>query len=131
MTADTAKQQIGTALRRRATRTGVVISDRMDKTIIVAVERRVSHAKYFRVVTRTSKFYAHDEHNACKAGDVVTIVETRPMSRLKRWRVRTAVRAGQPVTLGTAAAASVPSAKAAKAAAKTRRRAARPTKETK
>jgi small subunit ribosomal protein S17 len=66
----------------------------MDKTIVVAVERRVSHPRYDRVVKRTSKFYAHDEKNACKEGDVVTIVESRPLSRLKRWRLREIVRSG-------------------------------------
>lgn len=78
--------------RRRATQTGIVISRKMDKTIVVAVERRVSHPRYDRVVKRTSKFYAHDEKNACKEGDVVTIVESRPLSRLKRWRLREIVR---------------------------------------
>jgi small subunit ribosomal protein S17 len=83
--------------RRRATRTGVVISSKMDKTVVVAVERQVAHPRYSRVVKRTSKFYAHDETNRCKAGDVVTIVATRPMSRLKRWRVRSVLREGQPI----------------------------------
>jgi len=115
--------------RRRATRTGVVISDRMDKTIIVTLTRRVPHPRYFRVVSRTSKFYAHDEMNVCKVGDVVTIVETRPMSRLKRWRVRSVVRGGQPLDMATSGAAEAvkvaeakSAADAAKAAATTRPR---------
>jgi len=95
--------------RRRATRSGVVISSKMDKTIVVAVERRVSHPRYQRVVTRTAKFYAHDEKNACKEGDVVTIVETRPLSRLKRWRVRSVVREGRPVIEDVAVEAVVTS----------------------
>jgi small subunit ribosomal protein S17 len=84
-------------MRRRRTTMGVVISDKMDKTVVVAVERRVSHPRYDRVVKRTSKFYAHDDTNSCKVGDVVTLVETRPMSRLKRWRVRSVLREGKRV----------------------------------
>jgi small subunit ribosomal protein S17 len=84
-------------MRRRRTTVGVVISDKMDKTVVVAVERRVSHPRYDRVVKRTSKFYAHDDTNSCKVGDVVTLVETRPMSRLKRWRVRSVLREGKRV----------------------------------
>jgi len=85
--------------RRRRTTIGVVVSDKMDKTVVVTVERRVSHSRYTRVVKRTSRFHAHDEKNACKVGDVVTLVETRPLSRLKRWRVRSVLRAGKPVDL--------------------------------
>jgi small subunit ribosomal protein S17 len=94
--------------RRRAVRTGIVISSKMDKTVVVAVERRVSHPRYDRVVSRTSKFYAHDERNTCKPGDVVTIVETRPLSRLKRWRVRSVVREGRTVVEEPAAEAAEP-----------------------
>jgi small subunit ribosomal protein S17 len=83
--------------RRMATRTGVVISSKMDKTVVVAVRRLVQHKTYKRVVRRTSKFYAHDERNRCKVGDYVTIVESRPLSKLKRWRVRSIVREGQPL----------------------------------
>ena len=79
-------------VRNRRTRTGVVISDAMNKTIVVAVERMVKHSRYNRVVHSTTKFYAHDEQNASARGDLVTIVETRPMSRLKRWRLREVVR---------------------------------------
>ncbi len=88
--------------RRRATRAGVVVSSKMDKTVVVVVERRVSHPRYSRVVKRTSRFYAHDERNTCQVGDVVTIVETRPLSRLKRWRVRSIVRRGRPVLMEAA-----------------------------
>lgn len=78
--------------RRRLTRTGVVVSNAMDKTIIVAVERMVRHSEYKRIVRRTTKFYAHDEKNQCGNGDRVVIVESRPMSKLKRWRLREIVR---------------------------------------
>lgn len=71
----------------RASKVGIVVSDRMSKTAIVAVERMVRHPAYKRIVRRTSRFFAHDERNEAKAGDQVEIVETRPMSRNKRWRV--------------------------------------------
>lgn len=66
---------------------GVVISDRMDQSVVVAVERRVRHELYGKIQRRTSKFMAHDSENAAKVGDVVAIVETRPLSRRKRWAV--------------------------------------------
>ncbi len=66
---------------------GRVVSDKMDKTVVVAVDRLVRHPLYKKVVRRTSKFYAHDEHNECRVGDIVEIMETRPLSKLKRWRV--------------------------------------------
>ena len=71
----------------RKTRVGTVVSAKMDKTAIVAVERRVSHPLYGKQVARTKKYYAHDEDNAAHEGDVVRIVETRPLSKLKRWRL--------------------------------------------
>jgi small subunit ribosomal protein S17 len=74
--------------RGRAMRIGRVVSDKMNKTIVVEVERRVQHAEYTRTIKRTSRFHAHDETNAAKTGDRVRIEETRPMSRLKRWRLR-------------------------------------------
>jgi len=64
-----------------------VVSDKMDKTVVVAIETLVRHPLYGRIVRRTSKFKAHDEGNECGVGDVVEIVETRPLSREKRWRV--------------------------------------------
>lgn len=67
---------------------GVVVSSKMDKTVVVAVERRFVHPKYKKVVKKTTKFYAHDEGNKCKVNDVVQIVETRPLSKLKRWKVK-------------------------------------------
>jgi small subunit ribosomal protein S17 len=72
---------------KRKTRTGTVISDKMDKTVVVLVESLRRHPLYKKVVRHTSKFKAHDEANACKVGDVVKIVETRPLSKDKRWRV--------------------------------------------
>jgi small subunit ribosomal protein S17 len=78
----------GTGKRGRATKVGRVVSDKMSKTIVVEVERRVQHAEYTRTIRRTSRFHAHDENNTAKVGDRVRIEETRPMSRLKRWRLR-------------------------------------------
>jgi small subunit ribosomal protein S17 len=72
---------------RRQTLSGRVVSDKMDKTVVVAVERTVVHGLYQRYLRRTSKFHAHDESNQCKVGDQVVIVSCRPMSRTKRWRV--------------------------------------------
>ncbi len=71
----------------RKTRIGVVVSDKMQKTVVVAVERRVAHPVYGKMVTRTKNYKAHDEENSAKAGDRVRIVETRPLSKDKRWRV--------------------------------------------
>ena len=71
----------------RATKIGRVVSDKMDKTIVVEVERRVQHAEYTRTIKRTSRFHAHDEGNTAKVGDRVRIEETRPLSKLKRWRI--------------------------------------------
>jgi small subunit ribosomal protein S17 len=67
--------------------TGVVVSDKMNKSVVVAVERRVQHSVYGKTQKRTSKFLAHDEENDAKVGDRVAIVEARPMSRRKRWVV--------------------------------------------
>jgi small subunit ribosomal protein S17 len=71
----------------RKTRTGVVSSNKMDKTITVAVERKVKHPIYGKFVKKTTKFHAHDEKNECTIGDVVKIMETRPLSKTKRWRL--------------------------------------------
>jgi small subunit ribosomal protein S17 len=71
----------------RKTRTGVVVSDKMDKTVVVAVQDSVKHPLYKKIIKRTVKFKAHDEQNACGIGDKVEIMETRPLSRDKRWRV--------------------------------------------
>jgi len=72
---------------RRKTVIGKVVSDKMDKTISVTVERRLRHPLYGKLVKKTSKFMAHDEENACRIGDKVKIMETRPISRHKRWRL--------------------------------------------
>jgi small subunit ribosomal protein S17 len=71
----------------RKTRVGRVVSDKMQKTVVVAIERRVPHPVYGKMVTRTRKVKAHDEENSAKAGDLVRIAETRPLSKDKRWRL--------------------------------------------
>ena len=71
----------------RKTRTGRVISDKMDKTIVVAVENHVKHPLYKKIVKRTYKLKAHDEKNECRVGDTVKVMETRPLSKDKRWRL--------------------------------------------
>jgi small subunit ribosomal protein S17 len=72
---------------RRKVREGLVVSDKMNKTVVVAVEDRVKHSLYGKVLRRTSKLKVHDEANACGIGDRVLIMETRPLSATKRWRV--------------------------------------------
>lgn len=72
---------------RKTTKTGTVVSDSMDKTVVVEVRRVMMHPLYHRFVQRSRKFMAHDEANECKTGDQVQIVECRPLSRHKRWRV--------------------------------------------
>jgi small subunit ribosomal protein S17 len=71
---------------RRKVRVGTVVSDRMEKTVVVSIERFVKHPVYGRYVRRRTKFKVHDEQNACKTGDVIRFMETRPMSKDKRWR---------------------------------------------
>ena len=71
----------------RKTRVGVVVSDKMDKTIVVSMATRVRHPLYGKIVKRTNKFKAHDEENACGIGDTVRVMETRPLSKDKRWRL--------------------------------------------
>lgn len=71
----------------RKSRTGLVVSDKMEKTVVVAIERRVPHPVYGKMVTRTKRLKAHDEENSAKVGDTVRIVETRPLSKDKRWRL--------------------------------------------
>jgi small subunit ribosomal protein S17 len=73
---------------RQQVKVGRVVSNKMDKTVIIAVEKTVTHRLYHRAMKRTSKFAAHDEENRCNIGDVVEIVSSRPLSRTKRWRVR-------------------------------------------
>jgi small subunit ribosomal protein S17 len=74
------------------TRQGIVVSDKMDKTVVVRVERLTTHPKYMKVIKQARKFKAHDEENVCRVGDIVKIVETRPLSKEKRWRVQEIVR---------------------------------------
>ena len=71
----------------RKTRVGMVVSDKMDKTVVVAIQDNVRHPLYKKIIKRTVKFKAHDEQNACGVGDKVEIMETRPLSKDKRWRV--------------------------------------------
>ena len=71
----------------RKTRVGKVVSNKMDKTIVVAIEDNVKHPKYGKVIKNTVKFKAHDENNECREGDTVKIMETRPLSKDKRWRL--------------------------------------------
>jgi small subunit ribosomal protein S17 len=79
--------EIGEQRGYRKTREGLVVSDKMDKTVVVAVEDRVKHPKYGKVLRRTKKYKAHDENNECGVGDRVLLMETRPLSATKRWRV--------------------------------------------
>jgi small subunit ribosomal protein S17 len=74
-------------LNERKTRVGIVKSDKMDKSIVVQVERRVKHAVYGKIQKKSSTFVAHDENNECGIGDTVRIMETRPLSKRKRWRL--------------------------------------------
>jgi small subunit ribosomal protein S17 len=76
-----------TARNLRKERIGIVVSDKMDKTITVSVERKVKHPMYGKFVKMTKKFHAHDEKNDCGIGDTVRIMETRPLSKLKNWRL--------------------------------------------
>jgi small subunit ribosomal protein S17 len=80
-------EESGAQRGSRKTRVGVVVSNKAAKTLTVTVERRVSHRLYGKQVTRTKKYYAHDEEQQASEGDVVRIVETRPLSKLKRWRL--------------------------------------------
>ncbi|MBX3174882.1 MAG: 30S ribosomal protein S17 [Gemmatimonadaceae bacterium] len=83
-------ETVNSAAASRATRKvrqGLVVSDKMAKTIVVAIERRVPHPVYGKMVTRTKRLKAHDEENSAKVGDTVRIVETRPLSKDKRWRL--------------------------------------------
>ena len=71
----------------RKTRTGRVISDKMNKTVVIAIEDHVKHPVYGKIVKRTKKIHAHDENNECGIGDTVEVMETRPLSKTKRWRL--------------------------------------------
>ncbi|MEM8584775.1 MAG: 30S ribosomal protein S17 [Bacteroidota bacterium] len=82
-----AEEEVTKQRNERKTRIGVVVSDKMDKTIAVSVQRRLQHPIYGKYVKKSKKFIAHDENNDCGIGDTVRIMETRPMSRRKRWRL--------------------------------------------
>ena len=75
------------ARKLRKIRVGKVVSNKMDKTIVVAIEDYVRHAKYNKIIKRTVKIHAHDEQNVCSIGDKVSVMETRPLSKTKRWRL--------------------------------------------
>ena len=79
--------RVVTARHARKTRVGKVVSDKMQKTVVVGIERRVPHPVYGKMVTRTTHLKAHDEENPAKVGDVVRVMETRPLSKDKRWRL--------------------------------------------
>ncbi len=81
-------------LERRREMTGVVVSDKMQKTIVVKIDRNVRHGMYKKYVTKSRRFKAHDEENTAKVGDLVRLVETRPMSRDKRWALQSILRKG-------------------------------------
>ena len=85
--AEMTNEQQTAARGARKSRTGLVVSDKMAKTVVVAIERRVPHPVYGKMVTRMKRLKAHDEENSAKVGDTVRIVETRPLSKDKRWRV--------------------------------------------
>jgi small subunit ribosomal protein S17 len=80
--------QQATTRGRQQVKVGRVVSNKMDKTVVVTVENTMTHRLYHRYLKRTSRFHAHDETNQCNVGDVVEIVSTRPLSKTKRWRVR-------------------------------------------
>lgn len=79
----------------RKTRTGEVVSNKADKTVVIAVRTRVKHPLYGKIINRTTKIMAHDEENTCGVGDVVRVAETRPLSKRKRWRYVETVRKAQ------------------------------------
>ena len=87
MTESVEKTVETTQRNKRKVREGLVVSDKMDKTVVVSVEDRVKHAMYGKVLRRTTKYKAHDEQNECGVGDRVLLMETRPLSATKRWRV--------------------------------------------
>lgn len=96
--------ETNTAESRRKMQVGEVVSTAMNKTIVVVVDRKKSHPLYGRVVSRSKKFYAHDEENTTRVGDIVRIQETRPLSKLKRWRLKEVIRRAALVSTGVKAA---------------------------
>jgi small subunit ribosomal protein S17 len=95
---------------RRNTKVGNVVSTKMAKTIVVEVDRQKAHPMYRRVISRSKKFYAHDENDSAHVGDVVRIEETRPLSKLKRWRLIEVIRRAALAPLAEEAAATAPQA---------------------
>ena len=81
------EEQVTKERNRRKVRTGVVVSDKMDKTVLIAMDRKFRHPLYGKIVRRSSKLAAHDENNDAHVGDTVRVMETRPLSKTKRWRV--------------------------------------------
>ena len=94
MAENNAPPRTGDQRKPRRTQIGRVVSDKMDKTVVVAVERMTRHRLYGRTVRQTKKFKAHDEKNECAIGDVVVIAESRPLSKDKHWRVQSILRRG-------------------------------------
>jgi small subunit ribosomal protein S17 len=92
------------AASKRKEKIGYVVSAKMDKTIVVEVDRQKAHPLYKRVIKRSKRFYAHDEQNTARTGDVVRIEETRPLSKLKRWRLKEILRRAALVAPGTTVA---------------------------
>lgn len=95
-------QKTDASPRMRKLRIGRIVSDKMAKTVVVAIEWRQNHPVYKKAVRRVTKFYAHDERQECKVGDTVQIMETRPLSRLKRWRVVKVIARGEHIELPSA-----------------------------
>lgn len=89
------QQENATERHERKVKQGVVVSNKMQNTVVVKVERKLRHPQYDKVIVRAKKYYAHDESNALQIGDVVEITETRPLSKLKRWRVTQVVEQAQ------------------------------------
>jgi len=87
MTETSASAVVADARNARKVREGIVVSNKMNKTIVISIVERVRHPKYAKFVSRTKKLYAHDETNDAQIGDRVRVMETRPMSKLKRWRL--------------------------------------------
>lgn len=83
MTAETTE-----TIRRKKTQEGIVVSNKMDKTVVVSIVRSIKHKQYGKYIRRTKKYVAHDEKNECNVGDTVRIVESRPLSKTKKWRVQ-------------------------------------------
>jgi small subunit ribosomal protein S17 len=106
----------------RKTRVGLVVSDKMQKTVVVAIERRVPHPVYSKMVTRTRRVKAHDEENTAKTGDTVRIAETRPLSKDKRWRVVVIVAVKNALPNGTVKKSDVARAVVVRTAKETRRK---------